>query len=111
MYLKNQKVRSSKLYSIGYMPFLKEYVLESVVPWVAWYSRYYRITVDEYCLYQTDPQKLDELADEFYQSENKHKRFLFSGKASENAPEQQEQFKQACEYCMTKHYVADWEKF
>ena len=48
MKLVNEKVRSEKLYSVGFSKELDSYVMSIVVPWIAWYNRYYRITKEKY---------------------------------------------------------------
>ena len=40
MELDNEKVRSKKLYSVGFSKELDSYVMSIVVPWVAWYKLY-----------------------------------------------------------------------
>ena len=54
MKLVNEKVRSEKLYSVGFSKEFDSYVMSIVVPWVAWYNRYYRITKEEYEAFSTD---------------------------------------------------------
>ncbi len=54
MKLVNEKVRSEKLYSVGFSKELDSYVMSIVVPWIAWYNRYYRITKEEYESLSTD---------------------------------------------------------
>jgi hypothetical protein len=44
MVLENEKVRSEKLYCVGYLKTLGKYILSQTVPASAWYNRYYEIT-------------------------------------------------------------------
>ena len=48
MKLEKEKINREKYYSAGYSPELGKYVLACVVPWVAWYNRYYEISKEEY---------------------------------------------------------------
>ena len=82
MELDNEKVRSEKLYSVGFSKELDSYVMSIVVPWVAWYNGYYRITKEEYEAFSTD--ELDELAERFRREECSSDRFLKSDKVEEN---------------------------
>lgn len=86
MKLEMEKVRSEKCYSVGYVPGLDKYVLVCVVPWIAWYNRYFEITKDEYDSFENN--QLDELAKLLYQQGTQSTRFLFSDKNEENTREQ-----------------------
>lgn len=88
MRLEKEKIRAEKLYRIGYIACIDKYVLAAVVPWIAWYDRFFEITENEYLLYDTDPAKLDALAKELYDCGNRSERFLFAEKKEENSPEQ-----------------------
>ncbi len=81
-----EKVRSEKYYSVGYVLSIDKYVLACVVPWIAWYNRYYEITKDEYDSFGSI--KLDELAQLLYEQEIQTTRFLCSDKNEENTAEQ-----------------------
>lgn len=48
MVLENEKVRSEKLYCVGYLKTLGKYILSQTVPASAWYNRYYEITKEKY---------------------------------------------------------------
>ena len=82
MKLQNEKVRSEKLYRVGYMPDVDKYVMACVVPWVAWYDRYYEITEEEYNAFGSETS--DKLAAEFNAKGTKSDRFFFSDKKEEN---------------------------
>lgn len=88
MKLERVIVRSQKLYSVGYNSKLNKYILECVVPWVAWYSRYYEISEEEYNTFASNPDELDAfvacLRTENYESD----RFLCSDKNEENSESQ-----------------------
>jgi hypothetical protein len=86
--LEMEKVRSEKCYSVGYIPGIDKYVLVCVVPWIAWYNRYYEITKEEYNFFGTN--QLDELARLLYGQGIQSTRFLFSDKNEENTSEQLE---------------------
>ena len=85
-----EKIRKEKLYSVGYCEALKKYVLSSVIPWAAWYSRYYEITPEEYNSFGS--VELDELASAFHKQGISSERFLFSERKSENTEVQQDLF-------------------
>ena len=82
MKLQNELVRSEKLYRVGYMPDLDKYVMACVVPWVAWYDRYYEVSKEEYDSFGSEA--LDKLALELNAKGVKSDRFLFSDKKEEN---------------------------
>ena len=48
MVLENEKVRSEKLYCVGYLKNLGKYILSQTIPASAWYNRYYEITKEQY---------------------------------------------------------------
>ena len=88
MRLDNEKVRAEKLYRVGYIACLDQYVLASVVTWVVWYDRFFEITQEEYRLFESDISKLDALANELREQGERSERFLFSDKKEENSAEQ-----------------------
>lgn len=88
MHLDNEKVRAEKWYSVGYIAFIKKYVLATVVPWIVLYDRYFEITEAEYRLFESDLPTLDALARELSELGEFSERFLFSEKKEENSPEQ-----------------------
>lgn len=90
MRLENEKIRAEKLYRVGYLACLDKYVLASVVTWVAWYDRFFRITEEEFRLFESDLPALDALAKELGELGERSERFLFSDKTEENTPEQAE---------------------
>lgn len=108
MRLEKEKVRSDKLYRIGYIPCLNKYVLVNVVCWIAWYDRFYEISETEYMLYRTDLAKLDALAAELFDPCYRSERFLFSEKKEENTAEQSELLKKCIE--SLKNVNEDWER-
>ena len=81
MVLENEKVRSEKLYCVGYLKTLGKYILSQTVPASAWYNRYYEITKEQYDSFGSE--SLDEFANEclYFKHEDK---FLFSDLISEN---------------------------
>ena len=82
--IENEKVRTEKMYSVGYSPRLNTYVMVIVITWVAWYNQYFEITEEEYNSFGSD--ELDNLAQTFL-SNGKRERFLFSDKKEENTEE------------------------
>ena len=62
--LEDIKVNKDKYYTVGYCPYLKQYMLAITITWVAWYERYYSISEDEYKWFDSDIDKLNHLVDE-----------------------------------------------
>jgi hypothetical protein len=62
--------------------------MEVIIPWIAWYFRYFRITKEEFELFNSDGKgKLDELAESFTGSDgikNNSERFIRSDLQAEN---------------------------
>lgn len=81
-FLIDEKIRNEKLYSVGYCPGLKKYILVCVVPWIVWYNRYYEITKAEYDSFGS--KRLDSLAKFLYEQGSSSERFLCSDKNEEN---------------------------
>lgn len=81
MVLENEKVRSEKLYCVGYLKNLGKYILSQTVPASAWYNRYYEITKEQYDSFGSE--SLDEFANECLYLKHEDK-FLFSDLISEN---------------------------
>lgn len=88
MRLEKEKIRAEKLYRVGYLASIDKYVLASVVPWVAWYDRFFEISEEEYRLFESDLPTLDALAKELGDQGERSERFLFSDKKEENSSEQ-----------------------
>lgn len=84
MDLKYEKVRSERLYSVGYDETNHRYLLEIVVPAGAWYSQYFLISKEEYNWYDSQMESLDLLAKECFESGIYSSRFVFSEKSDEN---------------------------
>ena len=63
MILQNEKIRSEKLYRVGYLPSINKYVMACVVPWISWYDRYFEISEAEYNSFGLED--LDKLATEY----------------------------------------------
>ncbi len=87
MKLEKEKINREKYYSAGYSPELGKYVLACVVPWVAWYNRYYEISKEEYDSFGS--AEFEKLADTIYKQGCDSERFLFSEKEEENLKKQQ----------------------
>ena len=86
MILQNEKIRSEKLYRVGYLPSINKYVMACVVPWISWYDRYFEISEAEYNSFGLED--LDKLATELCNRGNSSPLFLFSDKNEENNEEQ-----------------------
>lgn len=82
----DEKVRSEKLYRVGYLPGIEKYAMACVVPWISWYDRYFEISEAEYNSFGLED--LDKLATELCNRGNSSPRFLFSDKNEENNEEQ-----------------------
>ena len=82
--LEDIKVNKDKYYTVGYCPYLKQYMLAITITWVAWYERYYSISEDEYKWFDSDIDKLNHLVDELYHSGVSNSRFMFSERNIEN---------------------------
>ena len=85
-FLTGEKVRSEKLYYVGFCPELNKYILACTIPWIVWYDRYYEISKEEYESFGSEA--LDNLAEELYKQGITSKKFLFSDKIEENNPAQ-----------------------
>ncbi|MBR4096941.1 MAG: ABC transporter ATP-binding protein [Oscillospiraceae bacterium] len=84
MKLEGEKVRTEKLYCIGYSSKLDKYLLSCVVPWHLWYNRYYEITKKEYENIDSDASELDMFVDYLHKKSYESERFLFSDMVKEN---------------------------
>lgn len=82
--LKYEKVRSERLYAVGYDETKHRYLLEIIVPVGAWYSQYYLISEEEYNWYDSKIECLDLLAKECFENGIYSNRFVFSEKSTEN---------------------------
>ena len=75
-------------YSVGIDEETGEYVMEVVVTWIAWYSRYFRLTPEEIQRFEEDHHSLSEMARAFVGSggvTHYGDRMIFSEKTEENA--------------------------
>ena len=81
---KYEKVRSEKLYAVGYDETNHRYLMEIVVPSGAWYSQYYIISKEEYNWYDLKIESLDLLAKDCFENGIYSSRFVFSDKSTEN---------------------------
>lgn len=83
-----ERVRSEKYYSVGYNSKIKKYLLADVIPWIAWYERYFEISEYEYEMFGSD--ELDSIAERVHEEGITSARFLFSVKNEENTEAQLE---------------------
>ena len=83
-----ERVRSEKYYSVGYNSKIKKYLLADVIPWIAWYERYFEISEYEYEMFGSD--ELDSIAERAREEGTTSVRFLFSEKNEENTEKQLE---------------------
>lgn len=88
MRLTDRRVRTDKWYTVGWSPVLEKYVLAITVGWLANYERYYEISREEYEQMLTEPQALDESAQQLFAAVNNSERFICSEKSDENTAEQ-----------------------
>ena len=65
MKLKTLFIDQENYYSIGIDEETGEYVMQVVITWIAWYSRYFRLTPDEVQRFEADPRSLSGLARAF----------------------------------------------
>ena len=93
MKMTSEKIRSEKLYRVGYLPGIDKYAIACVVTWVAWYDRFFEISEEEYNFFGTE--ELDKLALELNQQGSSSPRFLFSDKDEENNASQRATRKRA----------------
>jgi hypothetical protein len=79
-------VNSDKLYSVGIDEESGKFCMAVVVTWIAWYTRYFELTRQEYDLHGKDIKKLNEIAASFLRHTNPKDsdRFLCSEMKSEN---------------------------
>ena len=82
MKMVDEKVRSEKMYRVGYLPGIEKYAMACVVAGIAWYDRFFEITKEEYNSFGSE--ELDQLAKELSYQGSKSQRFLFSEKNEEN---------------------------
>ena len=54
--LSQELVDQKHFFTLGYCKALETYLMAVLVPWIVDYNRYYRIGIDDYNLYQNDPQ-------------------------------------------------------
>jgi len=74
-------------YSIGIDEETGPYVLEVVMTWVAWYSRYFRLSKEEFDSYPKNQAEIDLLARACAGDsgiKNNQDRFIYSEKSQEN---------------------------
>lgn len=84
MYLENQKVRTEHFYKIGYCREIEGYLLVITVPCGCYYDQYYSISWEEYSLWQSDVERLDEIAARCREEAEHSARFLYSDRQDEN---------------------------
>lgn len=83
-----EKIRKDGFYSVGFHPFIKQYIMDVTICHWFWYERYYLICEEEYEWFDSAIQKLDNLADDCYKQGVKHPRFYCSELMKENTTEQ-----------------------
>lgn len=74
------------MYSIGIDKESGKFCMEIIVPQVAWYSRFFEISKEEYDLKDLDLKYLDSIAKNLirYKIPKKSERFIYSQKEEEN---------------------------
>ena len=79
-------INSDKLYSVGIDEESGKYCMAVMVTWIAWYTRYFELTAQEYGLPGRDIERLNKISELFQGLTNpkESERFLFSEMKSEN---------------------------
>lgn len=90
MKLINEKINTEYFFSVGFDEISGKYILDTVITYVSWYSRFYIITKEEYEWFDNDMEKLIELEQDCFKKNTSHERFYFSEMCSENTKEQEE---------------------
>ena len=96
--LTDKKICDTDYFLVGYDAVDKRYILEKIVTWVAWYSRYYSISKEEYELFDTDIEKLKSIANECNKAAISHQRFI----GSENL---RDEIVKVCDECASRYYA------
>ncbi len=75
-----------RLFTVGIDRDTNTYLLEIVVTWIAWYSRFYSITKEEFEGFEKDPGSLDLLVNELIalKSPGDSPRFFYSQRLGEH---------------------------
>ena len=85
--LSDTRVRNEKNYVVGYSKDMQCYVMSCTITcWIIDYDRWFKITEEEYEMFNTDIKELDTLKDELI-NDLGNDRFLFSWKKDENTPD------------------------
>jgi hypothetical protein len=85
--LQRVHTNQSEYYSLGIDEETKGHVLEVVITWVAWYSRFFKLTKEEFEAYPANQVEIDELARSCAGANgitNNRERFICSQKSEEN---------------------------
>lgn len=89
MELLNEKIRNDGFYSVGFNPFVKQYIMIVTICHRFCFERYYLISKEEYEWFDSAIQKLDDLAHECYRQGIEHPRFYCSELKCENTLKQE----------------------
>lgn len=84
--LENKKISQEKLYIVGYHKPSNQFILEIVINWITWYSRFFKISEEEYNWFNKDCEKLDDLVSSLLSlnKPSESDRFIYSEQVGEN---------------------------
>jgi hypothetical protein len=87
MKFRAEHINREGYYCLGIDEETKTYVLEVIITWVAWYSRYFRLSKEEFERYPNNQAGIDAMALSCAGAagiENNRERFIYSQKTEEN---------------------------
>ncbi len=87
MKFRSAHINREGYYALGVDEETNSYVLEVVMTWIAWYSRYFRLSKEEFEGYPGNQAEMDSLAHSCAGAagiENNRERFIYSQKSEEN---------------------------
>ena len=88
MNLIDKKIDEQHYFSVGYDNVSKSYILEQTIPYVGYFSRYFKISKEEYEWFESHRDYLIALSDDFFVQNIHHPQFFFSEYPIENTDEQ-----------------------
>ena len=99
IHLTDRKVCTTEHFTVGYDAVGKRYLIDIIITWVIWYSRYYSISKEEYEMFDTNIEKLKSIANECYKTGISHQRFV----DSENL---RDEIIKICDECDSQYYAS-----
>ncbi|RKI70675.1 hypothetical protein D7V91_03490 [bacterium 1xD42-67] len=88
MDLIGEKVDRQNYFSVGYDNISKSYILEQIITYVGCFSRYFKISKEQYEWFESHRDHLTALSDDFFTQNIRHPQFFFSEYPIENTDEQ-----------------------